>query len=253
MKFNKMKSSLILKNTLNDLINDLKTNCQGVDVTSLEKILKDMGHARLLLNIKNPDSDLCKCIPVDILKSSKEGQKYLEILAHYQPMFKSLDKGGKDNINLEDIINKIPDDFKEIFTPNDKNSDVLNVVSDLFQDIDLQELSSDPNNGIKVLFENVTSKIESIESGQLENFSSQLLDMFSQLSQNSQLQELIMSAPEGTESMVTIFSEMLNNTNGTEGIGGMFSQLAQLAPEMLNNTNTNGTEGKTKISQIKKI
>jgi hypothetical protein len=240
----KTSKSSILKTTLKELISDLK-------VLSIEKgnllemTIKNMSPSQLLSDIKNVDSDLCKNIPIQLLQTIPEGVQYLKILGVYQPMFTLQNEivlqenvpvsntpplpppttvdNSNPMVNLTNNEN-LPDSFRELLTPNESNKDIINLATDLFQDLNLQDTLGGSGgepfdmSNMMGLFNNIGQVVQSkVESGELdmEQLEQQANTLCSQLQQTQEVNQIMESNPD----MLNLLNSI--NTSGQGGGGGL--------------------------------
>jgi len=92
-----MFASIVAK-TIRELVTDLKRNkvvSVAVIGTEIENMIVGKSDSEITRLIHKRNSDLCKCIPKDILANDPSGRRYLEILSMIQPNLKP----GGDNVN----------------------------------------------------------------------------------------------------------------------------------------------------------
>jgi len=235
----KSKSNINKLNILYSTLQELSQDLKKVDLQcgkELAQIISTSTKIQLKQQIKDEKSKLCTIIPLDYLKSSQQGLKYLRILGLFQPSFlKKVDTGatkstttstpestttstpestttstpesvpGADN-SAGIIPSTLPDNFRNLLTPNDSNRDILNLASELFENINLQETLGGNGSGeqldmtsIMSLFSNIESTVQSkIDSGELNlsQLESQATNLCNQLQQTPEVNDMMESNPQ---------------------------------------------------------
>lgn len=88
---------------LNELTNDLRTSRREVQAAEMDAALSGKDSQELMSELLKEGSALCKAIPVNILRMSRQGKQYLDILGALQPTLKEVPvNSDRQNVDVDD-------------------------------------------------------------------------------------------------------------------------------------------------------
>jgi hypothetical protein len=97
---------------LNELTNDLRTSRREAQAAEMDSVLLGKDAHALMSELLQQGSALCKTIPVDVLRMSRQGEQYLDILGALQPSLKEAPvrdpASGRASFNLDNEEQRDP-------------------------------------------------------------------------------------------------------------------------------------------------
>ncbi|ORZ29933.1 hypothetical protein BCR44DRAFT_23399 [Catenaria anguillulae PL171] len=171
---NKLEESV--KSLFDSLVQDLEQNenTKSNAVQIQKEIKKCKRMTNVLANIKNPKTALYQAIPFSILKTSPEGQKYIDML---KILGAPIDTEPKEQ-SVEDIINQ--------------DNLITKLSSELQQELNIDVNNFDLTRDAPILMRQVSRFMQQkLESGQIDQTQlyNEAVTTISQLQQNKEIQK----------------------------------------------------------------
>jgi hypothetical protein len=237
----KSKSSILYK-TLQELSDDLKNSHPDV-----KEYVDTKTPVQLLEEIKNKESTLYSLIPIHFLSSSVQGLQYIKILCIFQPDFEPTPAipsvpvaPTPGNLDIQpDFLNQVPENISMLLTPNDSNRDIMNLATELFQDVNIQQSLNNETpdiNNMMGIFNNISTIVQNkLQSGELDSqrLHNQAMTMCTQLQGMPEINQMLNTGGSnggGMPDLQSLFSQVASSSGsgggGMPDLQSLFSQVA---------------------------
>lgn len=198
----------LVSKTVKEMTSDL-ANIDSTKSDHLKSITNGLSNRRIVKRLANPESELCKAIPVDLLEKDVAGKKYLDILCMIQPKLKHpqqpLPQSDTELNKLSSSmqLSQPKDDFMKMFGET-MDPELLNLANMVRQDLNMDEgeikdLVQEMDVGKMMdLFNKVRTNMETkIENGEInvDKLQTQTMDFVSKLKNAPEFDKVLNDNP----------------------------------------------------------
>jgi len=224
----------MLGNTVRELCTDLK-KIDADKGSALETVVSGLDNHKVVKRLAKSDSDLCRCIPVELLENDASGRKYLDILSTIQPLLKPKSVPIETNAIVATTANVVPSVVKEIdeYTKSKEfmkmfnssmDAELLDLADSVRKDINLNEqeihemvADMDMTKMMGLIGKISSTMNEKVQKGEIDvdKMQSQAMSFVEKIKENPEFSKTLQENPS--------LSMMMNGTSSLGALGSLGS------------------------------